>query len=82
MVTVVELGDVFATLPRDVRERIAAAAIPCRFKAKQALFRAGTAREVVVRAIAALVRADGIRRVGRSRFAVVNRNVLESIAGQ
>jgi len=41
----------------------------------------GTAREVVVRALAALVLAKAIRRVGRSRFAVVDRSLLRSIAG-
>jgi DNA-binding GntR family transcriptional regulator len=41
----------------------------------------GTAREVVVRALAALVAANALRRVGRSRFVVVDRSVLRSIAG-
>ena len=42
----------------------------------------GTAREVVVRALAALVAANALRRVGRSRFVVVDRSVLRSIAGR
>jgi CRP/FNR family transcriptional regulator len=41
----------------------------------------GTAREVVVRAIAALVRMRAIRRVGRSRFALISRSTLQSIVG-
>lgn len=41
----------------------------------------GTAREVVVRAIASLVRMRAIRRVGRGRFALVSRATLHSIAG-
>jgi CRP/FNR family transcriptional regulator len=40
----------------------------------------GTAREVVVRAIAALVRAGALRRVGRSRFEVANLSVLRAMA--
>ena len=42
----------------------------------------GTAREVVVRAISELVRSGAIRRAGRSRFAVANRDRLRSIATQ
>lgn len=41
----------------------------------------GTAREVVVRALASLVRMRAIRRVGRSRFVLGNRATLQSIAG-
>lgn len=41
----------------------------------------GTAREVVVRSIAALVRAGAIRRVGRSRFAIVSLPAMHAIAG-
>lgn len=40
----------------------------------------GTAREVVVRAIAGLVRAGAIKRVGRSRFEVVSRSVLRALS--
>jgi len=40
----------------------------------------GTAREVVVRAIASLVRARAIRRVGRSRFEVVSWPVLRAMS--
>ena len=41
----------------------------------------GTAREVVVRALATLVAAKAIRRVGRSRFVVSDAATLRSIAG-
>ena len=41
----------------------------------------GTAREVVVRAIASLVRARAIKRVGRSRFEVVSWAVLRAMCG-
>jgi CRP/FNR family transcriptional regulator len=41
----------------------------------------GTAREVIVRGLAALIDAGAIRRVGRSRFAVQHASVLRSIAG-
>lgn len=39
-----------------------------------------TAREVVVRALAALITARAIRRTGRSRFAVVRPEVLRAVA--
>ena len=42
----------------------------------------GTAREVVVRAIAALVRAGAIERVGRSRFRVARPSTLVAMAGE
>jgi CRP/FNR family transcriptional regulator len=42
----------------------------------------GTAREVIVRGIAALIRARAIRRVGRSRFSVVDKSLLQSLAGR
>lgn len=42
----------------------------------------GTAREVVVRGLAALVDAGAIARAGRSRFVVRNATVLASIAGE
>jgi CRP/FNR family cyclic AMP-dependent transcriptional regulator len=38
----------------------------------------GTAREVVVRSLSSLVAAGAIRRLGRSRFALVNRHALEA----
>jgi CRP/FNR family transcriptional regulator len=41
----------------------------------------GTAREVVVRSIAALVRLRAIRRVGRSRFSIVSLPAIQAIAG-
>ena len=41
----------------------------------------GTAREVVVRGLAALVSAGAIVRTGRSRFAIGKRGVLASLAG-
>jgi CRP/FNR family transcriptional regulator len=40
----------------------------------------GTAREVVVRAIAGIVRAGAIRRVGRSRYEVVSWSVLRALS--
>jgi len=42
----------------------------------------GTAREVVVRALSALIAANVIRRVGRSRFVVIDAPLLRSIAGR
>jgi CRP/FNR family transcriptional regulator len=42
----------------------------------------GTAREVVVRAIADLIRRGALERVGRSRFAVADREALEIAAGE
>lgn len=41
----------------------------------------GTAREVVVRAIASLVRAGAVRRAGRSKFQVSNWSTLRAMAG-
>lgn len=41
-----------------------------------------TAREVVVRALAALIATGAIRRAGRSRFVVVRLSVLRAIASQ
>ena len=41
----------------------------------------GTAREVVVRAIASLVRAGAIERAGRSKFVVANQSILRALAG-
>jgi CRP-like cAMP-binding protein len=41
----------------------------------------GTAREVVVRGIGTLIRVRAIRRVGRSRFSVVDEPTLRSLAG-
>jgi len=41
-----------------------------------------TAREVVVRALAALIDARAIRRTGRSRFAVVRPAVLRAMAAR
>jgi CRP-like cAMP-binding protein len=41
----------------------------------------GTAREVVVRALRALVDAGAIRRMGRSRFEIANWAILRSLAG-
>lgn len=41
----------------------------------------GTAREVVVRAIASFVRAGAIERAGRSKFVVANRSILRTMAG-
>jgi len=42
----------------------------------------GTAREVIVRALRALVEAGAIRRSGRSRFAVANAVVLRAMAAR
>lgn len=41
----------------------------------------GTAREVVVRAIASLVRAGAIQRAGRSKFIVANWSILRAATG-
>jgi hypothetical protein len=42
----------------------------------------GTAREVVVRALRALVEAGAIGRAGRSKFTVLNLTVLRTLAAQ
>ena len=42
----------------------------------------GTAREVIVRGIAALVSAGAIRRTGRSRFGVQSHSTLRALAGR
>ena len=42
--------------------------------------RLGTAREVVVRSLRALCDGGGIRRIGRSRFVVADRDVLRGMA--
>jgi DNA-binding GntR family transcriptional regulator len=41
----------------------------------------GTAREVIVRSLSALVEAGALRRTGRSRFAVQRLTTLRAIAG-
>ena len=42
--------------------------------------RLGTAREVLVRSLRALCDAGALRRIGRSRFAVADRNLLRAMA--
>jgi CRP/FNR family transcriptional regulator len=73
---------VVVRVARHLRER-AACGEPFTLGMSQAMFaeEIGTAREVLVRAIAALVNAGAIARAGRARFVVGDARVLAAIAG-